>query len=310
MADFHYKDAGCSGPDLVPGAARGNRTWFLGQDGFLRGVTYRQPWVDGENVARCLVARAAAPAAAVTGTGMCADTTGWTLGGVHFPTGNQPPTTLGGWVWQECGGVDPDCACGFYAYHQDGIAGYGFTGAGHRIAGVIEGYGRVVLGTQGFRASKARILALVKPTITQLQREQWHERKDIEKSIKKIDSFLAVPFGPCTRIMAVSVAVSIVGYAVSHVWSPAIAASSAALCVGGFYEAYSRRAWRRDRNTLNEMRATLLREREAIEPTTLPEAVDRMVQNYPSVPMYHDRAAMWADFPVPDLKYLIEGEPS
>jgi hypothetical protein len=47
------------------------------------------------------------------------------------------------------------CSCGFYAYY--GEQEHQYNG---QIAGVIEGYGETLVGTQGFRSEKARILAL------------------------------------------------------------------------------------------------------------------------------------------------------
>lgn len=48
------------------------------------------------------------------------------------------------------------CSCGFYAYLN------GFNEYNHytRVTGVIEGYGETLIGSRGFRAQKARILAI------------------------------------------------------------------------------------------------------------------------------------------------------
>lgn len=49
-----------------------------------------------------------------------------------------------------------DCSCGFYAYHgANSDSSYGGP-----LWGVVEGYGRVTIGSHGFRAQKAKILAL------------------------------------------------------------------------------------------------------------------------------------------------------
>ncbi|AKU15781.1 hypothetical protein [Luteipulveratus mongoliensis] len=57
-----------------------------------------------------------------------------------------------------------DCKCGFYAYF-DGSADYYETARdeGVALAAVIEGYGVCTTGSRGFRASKARIVALIVP---------------------------------------------------------------------------------------------------------------------------------------------------
>lgn len=53
-----------------------------------------------------------------------------------------------------------NCTCGFYAY-LNGINGYQ---SNCHVIGVIEGYGETTIGTRGFRAQKAKILALA-PTV-------------------------------------------------------------------------------------------------------------------------------------------------
>lgn len=52
-----------------------------------------------------------------------------------------------------------DCQCGFYAYF-DGRNDYKDP---TRIAAIIEGFGVCTVGTRGFRASKARLVAIVVP---------------------------------------------------------------------------------------------------------------------------------------------------
>lgn len=54
-----------------------------------------------------------------------------------------------------------DCSCGFYAYFDHGDNCYITS---DRLLGVIEAYGRVIVGARGFRCSKARIKALIIPT--------------------------------------------------------------------------------------------------------------------------------------------------
>lgn len=63
-------------------------------------------------------------------------------------------------VWEVIGGKPPHdyatCSCGFYAY-LNGVNDYIQP---ERVVGVIEGYGETLIGKRGFRASKAKILAL------------------------------------------------------------------------------------------------------------------------------------------------------
>jgi hypothetical protein len=55
-------------------------------------------------------------------------------------------------------GIALKCTCGFYAY-TNGKNSYAAIGT---VAGIIEGYGRMVIGTDGFRCEKARLVALVR----------------------------------------------------------------------------------------------------------------------------------------------------
>lgn len=52
---------------------------------------------------------------------------------------------------------DEDCGCGFWAYWtaEDHQHGFQFP-----VLGVIEGYGKTLIGERGFRCAKARIIAL------------------------------------------------------------------------------------------------------------------------------------------------------
>jgi hypothetical protein len=61
--------------------------------------------------------------------------------------------------------VDSDgsrCGCGFWAYwDMSGLAGNRLaSGRGLPVLGVVQGFGRVLLGERGFRSQKARIIAL------------------------------------------------------------------------------------------------------------------------------------------------------
>jgi len=54
------------------------------------------------------------------------------------------------------------CGCGFWAYWDVGGLGanWSLSSSGLPVVGIIEGYGRVLLGERGFRSQKARIAAL------------------------------------------------------------------------------------------------------------------------------------------------------
>ncbi|MHB1063185.1 MAG: hypothetical protein ACYC1Z_01600 [Georgenia sp.] len=122
------------GPALVLGSVRGRRSFGVLPDGRLTGLYYTQAWAAGENQASCFHEGGVLvelPGGSVAVRGAHSRSIGTTHG-------------LQG------------CTCGFYAYYR--ADPYARSG---RISGIIEGFGRVVLGTQGFRAEKARILALV-----------------------------------------------------------------------------------------------------------------------------------------------------
>lgn len=59
--------------------------------------------------------------------------------------------------------ANPACTCGFYAYTHVQPLFDNSTTATYSVFGLIQGYGTVTLGTKGFRAEKARIIALTVP---------------------------------------------------------------------------------------------------------------------------------------------------
>ncbi|GAA4286549.1 hypothetical protein [Georgenia daeguensis] len=124
------------GPALVLGSVRGRRSFGVTADGRLTGLYYSQVWHPGENRASCLHD-----------------------GGVvvRLPDGR---ITVRAASEREIGAGHglQGCTCGFYAYYREDP-----YSTSRRISGVVEGYGRVVLGTAGFRAERARILALLVP---------------------------------------------------------------------------------------------------------------------------------------------------
>ena len=63
------------------------------------------------------------------------------------PRGHAPPSG------------DDYCGCGFYAYWELSGA-LVFAPASRPVAGIVEGYGRTMIGDRGFRSAKARIVAL------------------------------------------------------------------------------------------------------------------------------------------------------
>lgn len=113
--------------DLIPGTLRGYREWRPARLE-LRSLFHDLPWTSGLQAARC--------------AGYSDDVSGR----CRRDDGRIPGST---------------CSCGFYAHYEMPRAFPGYT-----VWGVIQAQGRVVLGTQGFRAEKARIEALYAPWLT------------------------------------------------------------------------------------------------------------------------------------------------
>jgi hypothetical protein len=109
-----------SGAEPLVGEVVGLRTFRVDETGLLLPLYSNQAWYDGTNTASC-----------------------------------DPPV---GAARPEHPVVAPDCECGFYAYGSEGAA------ASNRqlryVQAVVSCWGRVVAGTQGFRAEHARIDAL------------------------------------------------------------------------------------------------------------------------------------------------------
>lgn len=132
MSDF-------SGIDLAIGSVRGWRDWVLTTDGVLTPVTHRSggEWLPGENVATC---QAYVHKKQIGEQGDLSDAE-YAEKRAH---------------WKRTHTMD-ECEHGFYAYFDGSHQMYS---TGPRIRGVIEGFGEVLIGTKGFRASKAKILAV------------------------------------------------------------------------------------------------------------------------------------------------------
>ena len=122
-----------TGPALAAGTVLGVRAFDIDRLGRLRGVAHADVFRPGENVARCRAAGRWTPGS--SGITWTADETS-----AHRPG-------------------SAECGCGYWA-HYDGTHSYEST---LRASAIIEGYGLVTLGTSGFRAGKARLVALVPP---------------------------------------------------------------------------------------------------------------------------------------------------
>lgn len=115
--------------EFMPGVVRGIRSWSINSTGELTGRSIIVPWAPGENVARC---------------------------NAFIPFFTRP-TKLGvlGALGHNHRAPDPMCDCGYHAYFGDALR----QATGPYI-GIIEAYGKTLIASEGFRAEKAKILAL------------------------------------------------------------------------------------------------------------------------------------------------------
>lgn len=137
------------GPPLVAGSLKGIRHFKLSLEPALLGVATLHTFHPGENVAEHrqggvpLVRVFSDPRSAVM----------------------LPPSWLtvgpGEMVLREDHVVaGQGCACGFYAYYDLRYSAYRND---YHVPAVIEGYGHVTVGERGFRAEKARLVAVAYP---------------------------------------------------------------------------------------------------------------------------------------------------
>lgn len=159
---------------LYTGPFFGFRHFRVTRTGHLTGVTYREAWKPGENVATCY-RLGWADASVVTDEDVAALSS--------FPAGATPAVHIGMYLGavrsslarkpMPCKGVALDCECGFWSYHRRKDAAPAgspwsastFTtfATADTVTGVVANYGRMTTGPKGFRAQKARIVALALP---------------------------------------------------------------------------------------------------------------------------------------------------
>ena len=127
------------GLDFALGTVTGFRRWKVEADGILKPVSYTGAWLPGENNAKCDCRPTEAQLPKVEGED-------WKERSARIEEWRDNATFA-------------DMKCGYYAYF-DGEDEYGYGSTNPHVSGVIEGYGEVLIGTKGFRAKKARIIAL------------------------------------------------------------------------------------------------------------------------------------------------------
>lgn len=166
--------AGDSQLDLAMGYVLGVRQWSRSGNGRLQGV-HSFSWQDGENVAACRQKHRpphSASARELQAATRQRDALFATIQRVQtkHPKGisDLPPAERKSYEavyaeWEEVearisSGALTDCGCGFWAYWALNPAE--FRMGEKPIVGVIKGYGKVLLGTRGFRSEKAKIVGL------------------------------------------------------------------------------------------------------------------------------------------------------
>lgn len=136
-----------NGRPFVAGSLTGIRAFKVDADGHLTGVVHEQVWTPDVNEASCEIgdlARSIQRNIESLARAMGAP-----------PTERRPHHVAG-----------LGCQCGFYAYFKGQNS---YMGSG-QIAGIVEGYGVCTVGTRGFRAERARLVALVAPRRDRLPR--------------------------------------------------------------------------------------------------------------------------------------------
>jgi len=140
-----------SGREFSAGVVTGVRSFSVDRLGRLTGVRYPQVWVPDENVAEC---RRVAVDRALIGNLADAYLISMLGGG---PVPSIPGRYRRDLLASPDGPHDlASCDHGFYAYF-DGSDDYRED---LTVSAVVQGYGEVLIGTRGFRAMKARIVAL------------------------------------------------------------------------------------------------------------------------------------------------------
>lgn len=88
------------------------------------------------------------------------------------------------------------CECGFYAY-TDGRNDFLKQSRMERVGAIVEGYGTCTVGTRGFRASSARLVALIEPHKTFADPVRWarvlHNYSETPVYATKKDALAAHP---------------------------------------------------------------------------------------------------------------------
>lgn len=259
---------------LVAGSLIGTRSFRVDKLGRLTGVTHREVWKPGVNTAECR-----------KGMGLT-----WNMGGLITPATLYH--YLGG------GTVVPDvkakpevepgpdeaphqvaslgCACGFYAYtdneanphHEDG-----------NVLAVVEASGVATVGTRGFRAEKAEIVAFVAPGRPKVRNlwdrySEWSDDHFALSGVIVVLSVLGAIFGTAFFMTAGLWALGIAAFA--------LGASGAIATIGA---------------NLHGQQLDFHDSRQKRDHLSA-EAFARVQRNYPDVPVFRSLSAALDRFPL------------
>lgn len=144
-----------NGRPFVAGSLTGLRSFRIDALGRLTGVTYPKVFKPGENVGHC----AAGGEMQMSLSRAIIRNFYWSIGEARVASNpSDAPVSLVKQPKHRVGQLD--CGCGYYAYFDRGNNPHHQAG---QVLGVIEGYGVTTVGSRGFRAEKARLLALIHP---------------------------------------------------------------------------------------------------------------------------------------------------
>lgn len=122
---------------LIAGSLTGIRAFSVDRLGRLIGPQFGTVFRPGENLAQC-----------VSQSQAVSFTTGHGMIFVSDAPHNEVPHQIG----------SVGCTCGYYAYFDRKANRYQMPG---NVLGLIQGYGTATTGSRGFRAEKAKLLALI-----------------------------------------------------------------------------------------------------------------------------------------------------
>lgn len=147
--------------EFAVGSTVGIREFRMDSLGRLTGLTHQVVWRPGENLATCRRRKQtdACMGAHDHSYRMTMHTSSSSWSGMPTRTEYADDCTEP----NPCKGLDPACACGFYAFYGSESTYHDTRPA--TVTGIVECYGKTVVGTKGFRAEKGQLVALCIPSV-------------------------------------------------------------------------------------------------------------------------------------------------